>query len=147
MIGKRKKLLQDMGSAMALEVREPLKIFGDAAVQDGVADLEKKLKATTLKEEAEWYNADANFESAVKSAMEAKRNVLDGVDRFSMDAPLVDLSGWSLAEPRNMEKLLAWLQAGPAATEVRCEVRVALPLVLSVVVSCTGERRRLCLPA
>ena len=116
MIGKRKKLLQDMADAMALEVREPLKPLGATAVDEGVKDLKQELQASALKQDANWYNTDANFEAAVKSAMVAKRNVLADAERLPMDAPSVDLTGWSLAEPGRVAKLASWLQAGPAAT-------------------------------
>ena len=88
---------------MALEVREPLKRLGDASLEQGfVAGLEKELEATTLKEAA-WFNTDANFESAVRSVMEAKRHVLADAERLSLDVPSVDLSGWSLAEAGRKE--------------------------------------------
>ena len=113
-----------MASAMAVEARGQLKIFGDAAVQGGLSELETQLQATALNEEAEWYNDDPNFESAVGSAMKAKRHVLADVERLSMAAPSVDLSDWSLAEPGRMDKLVSWLRAGPAATEVRRALNV-----------------------
>merc|ERR1719326_184960 len=114
-----------MGNAMAIEVREPLKVLGTAAVDEGVKNLKAELQATALKEDAEWFNTDANFEAAVKSVMVAKRNVLADAERLPMDAPTVDLADWSLAKPGRVAKLASWLQAGPAATTLtmrRCQL-------------------------
>ena len=100
---------------MEVEVRGPLQAFGAAAVDKGVQNLKEELKATLLKE-GEWYNDDTNFETAVKSATKAKRNVLADADKLPMGASSIKLTDWSLSEPERVAMLANWLQAGPAAT-------------------------------
>ena len=119
-LGKRKKLLSDMGTAMVAEVRGPLTAFGEEAAAASISALREELECTVLKQDAEWYNDDANFEGTVSSIMSLKRNVLSDADRLSLDNEEVDLTGWSLSEPGRLNKLRAWWRAGPQATAIKC---------------------------
>eukprot|EP00966_Prymnesium_polylepis_P147943 3417751-Prymnesium_polylepis.1 len=80
------------------------------------------MQASVLKEHAEWYNTDANFEKAVRLAMATKRDVLTGAQaegsRLSMNAETIDLTDWSLADPGRMAKFSSWLRKGPAVVSI-----------------------------
>ena len=115
-LGKRKKLLTDMGTAMATEISGPLAVFGEQAVSSGVSSLADKLSSVALKEDKTWYNIDDNFEAAVGQIMKAKSEVLADVERLSLSDEAVDLTGWDLGGPGNAAKLTGWSKAGPKAT-------------------------------
>ena len=126
-LGKRKKLLSDMGTAMVAEVRGPLALLGEEVAAASTSALLEELEHTALKEDAEWYNEDANFESTVSSIVSLKKNALADADRLSLDNQEVDLTGWSLLEPGRLNKLKAWLGAGPQAKTIKCALLPALP--------------------
>ena len=115
-VGKRKKLLEDMAAAMEMEIQPKLKIFGNEEVQSGLKSLKEQLEANALQHEGEWYNEDANFQIAVQQTMAAKQSVLADAERLSLSAESIDLSGWSLDDPVHRTRFDVWLQSEAVAT-------------------------------
>jgi len=76
-MGKRAKLLNDMGRGMVLEVRElmPGKEGNDAASM-----MEQALSQPPFSQAEEWFNDDQNFAMSVKHALEVKRQVQEEVE-------------------------------------------------------------------
>ena len=117
-VGKRKKLLEDMAAAMEMEIQPKLKMFGNEEVQSGLKYLKEQLEANALQHEGEWYNEDANFQIAVQQTMAAKQSVLADAERLSLLAESIDLSGWSLDDPVHRTRFTSWLQSEAVATTV-----------------------------
>ena len=103
---------------MEMEIQPKLKIFGDEGVQSGLKSLKEQLEANALQHEGEWYNEDANFQIAVQQTMAAKQSVLADVERLSLSAESIDLSGWSLDDPVHRTGFTSWLQSEAVATTV-----------------------------
>ena len=76
-LNKRRKLVQDMGAGMVLEVKSALKGTGVEAQQ--AEQLRGKLEAEVLHETPEAFNEDAHFIVAVQKALELKQKAA-GVD-------------------------------------------------------------------
>lgn len=79
-IARRRKLLQDMGKSMAIEVSADLSGTGfeDASVRM----LEEELKEKALAQDVTWYNEEENFQEGVSMVIGAKRNSLAHVKRL-----------------------------------------------------------------
>ena len=122
-VGKRKKLLDDMGKAMISEIRKPLEPFGAEAVELAVSELTDRLNSKVLANSSDWYNVDSQFQTAVSEAIEAKSVVLEDVERMPMDAENVDLNGWNgLTKDDRRAMVVSWLQSGPAVKTLKCAV-------------------------
>jgi len=79
-IGTRRKLLADMGQAMAMELRAELKGSGFARV--GVRQLQSLLDKEVLSSKPEAYNDDRLFNEGVSKALNAKARVLEPAKRL-----------------------------------------------------------------
>ena len=124
-VGKRKKLLLDMGAQMAAEVREGR----EAELADAAASLVTQTLAPLLDQPALHFNVDARFQEAVAEALKTKRSVelatllggtggVELADAMQRVAPLalniVDLGKWDLAEGSADSKLIdAWMRNIP----------------------------------
>ena len=78
-VGRRRKLVQNMGENMAVEVRQAL--GGSGFEQVGFEMLEATIDRTALARAPEWYNEDAHFKEAVDEALQAKPPVLKARQR------------------------------------------------------------------
>ena len=73
-IGRRRKLLKDMGDNMGVEVRSDL---GGSGFEDvSVRMLDSVLRADALAKPGDWYNDEQHFQSAVAEVIDAKRSAL-----------------------------------------------------------------------
>ena len=128
MAGKRKKLLTDMGSQMAAEVRKDLATLE----ADAAAGLVQTKLTPLLDKPADAFNVDVHFQSAVAEALKTKRSVqlatalqtpggeagglAEAYDRVQrLQGNVVDLSGWDLTEEGSADSQLvvAWMASGP----------------------------------
>ena len=126
--GKRKKLLTDMGSQMAAEVRKDLATLE----ADAAAGLVQTKLTPLLDKPADAFNVDVHFQSAVAEALKTKRSVqlatalqtpggeagglAEAYDRVQrLQGNVVDLSGWDLTEEGSADSQLvvAWMASGP----------------------------------
>ena len=109
-IGKRHKLLSDMGAGMRLEVQGQL---GPAVGPLAAKLLERELKAGALKQAPEAYNDDAQFKAAVVGVLDAKGAVLSEEGRLAM------MEGRTEAAERDASAVAQLREAGAAAAELR----------------------------
>jgi len=125
-VGKRKKLLGDMGTQMAAEVREGL--TGDMA--NAAAGLVQTKLQPVLGQPASVYNVDSRFQDAVAEALKTKRTaelaaafgagdasgLASAMERVeTLQGNVVELREWDVqtegsAESRLVEK---WMQTNP----------------------------------
>jgi HEAT repeat protein len=80
-IGRRRKLLKDMGDNMAVEVSAALS--GSGFEEVSVSMLNELLEADALAQEVMWYNEEDNFKSGVDLVIKAKRSALAHEKRLS----------------------------------------------------------------
>ena len=102
-IGKRKKMLQDMVPGLEAELRLGLEAEGVATreARDGVVSwlrpaVEKEENAA-LAHEAEWYNDDDRLSEALQALLRVKRELdVGGVERVRRlaERPAEELKGW-----------------------------------------------------
>ncbi|EOD31475.1 hypothetical protein EMIHUDRAFT_231872 [Emiliania huxleyi CCMP1516] len=170
--GKRKKLLTDMGSQMAAEVRrgvaegaaeEALQLvrvhLGLERCADAGGAADKRLEAP-LGDEAEEYNSDARFQAAVGDALKVKRAAMlaatmhrgAGGLAAAMNAVLplqasrVDLTGLDLGSDDGVMvgTMVAWMKSEPSAlTSLTLDWGVACGRVREAVLSVVRTTRTL----
>lgn len=73
-IGRRRKLLEDMGDSMAIEVRADLS--GTGFEDASVTMLGQLLLDDALAQHVMWYNVEENFQEGVAKVIDAKRSSL-----------------------------------------------------------------------
>ena len=114
-VGKRAKLLREIGDGMALEVRAELAHLGGAILAaQGATLLEHGLKTGPLQHAASWFNTDDHFFEAVQEAMRLKRQLVD--DAASLPLKPTSLKIGGLQSEAKAQLLAAFVVSGPAAT-------------------------------
>jgi len=125
-IGKRKKMLEDMVPNLEGELRHGLECEG-IATREGreaiVGLLRPELESSALKETADFYNDDERLSNALQAVMRTRRNLdVGGVGRARAlsKRPAEDVRQWGfLPEAYTAEVVTALDRLGDADREVR----------------------------